>query len=139
MKIESSAGGLVVYLSANGWEILLIRDMNHNWTFPKGIIEAEEKPLDAARREIAEEVGLTDLTYMASLTPITYWFSRNGEKIQKKVQYFLFSVSRKEHLVPQTEEGISEARWFVIKELDGTLGYPETNKQLITQAREYLS
>jgi ADP-ribose pyrophosphatase YjhB (NUDIX family) len=138
MKTEVSAGGIIVYSSALGWEVLLIRDMNHNWTFPKGIVEPQEDTVTAAEREVKEEVGLTNLTRLVTLTPVTYFFSRNEEKIKKIVHYFLFSVSTKEQLIPQESEGISQARWFLLNDLDGILGYPETNKQLITEAREQL-
>ena len=30
----------------------------HSWSIPKGLIEPDEQPLDAARREFAEEVGM---------------------------------------------------------------------------------
>ena len=32
-----------------------------NWDFPKGLVEAGEAPLDAARREVAEETGIQDV------------------------------------------------------------------------------
>jgi len=32
-----------------------------NWDFPKGLVEEGETPLAAARREVAEETGITEL------------------------------------------------------------------------------
>ena len=40
---------------------LLLRAYNL-WDFPKGLVEADESPLDAARRETREETGIDDLT-----------------------------------------------------------------------------
>jgi bis(5'-nucleosidyl)-tetraphosphatase len=34
-----------------------------NWDFPKGLVEAGETPLAAARREVAEETGISDLRF----------------------------------------------------------------------------
>lgn len=34
-----------------------------NWDFPKGLVEPGETPLVAARREVAEETGLVDLSF----------------------------------------------------------------------------
>ena len=34
-----------------------------NWDFPKGAVEPNETPLAAARREVAEEAGITDLRF----------------------------------------------------------------------------
>src|SRR3977135_1617321 len=42
--------------------LLLLRAYK-NWDFPKGMIEPGETELDAAKRETAEETGLTDLDF----------------------------------------------------------------------------
>lgn len=34
-----------------------------NWDFPKGMVEPGEAPLEAARREVAEETGIEDLRF----------------------------------------------------------------------------
>lgn len=36
-----------------------------NWDFPKGRVEAGESPLEAAQRELAEETGVTRLSFVA--------------------------------------------------------------------------
>jgi 8-oxo-dGTP pyrophosphatase MutT (NUDIX family) len=57
-----SAGVAVVYRSPQGWRFLLLRAFRH-WDFPKGMVERDESPLDAARREVIEETGLDDLAF----------------------------------------------------------------------------
>jgi len=42
---------------------LLVLRAYANWDFPKGEIEPGESDLGAARREVAEETGLTDLDF----------------------------------------------------------------------------
>ena len=42
------------------WRCLMLRAYR-NWDFPKGEIESGEHPLDAARREVREETGLTEI------------------------------------------------------------------------------
>lgn len=41
----------------------LILRAYRNWDFPKGIVESNETPLQAARRETAEETGIRELTF----------------------------------------------------------------------------
>lgn len=57
-----SAGVVVVRHEPDGWKVLVLRAYRH-WDFPKGLIEPGESPLAAARRETAEETGLTDLDF----------------------------------------------------------------------------
>ena len=44
------------------WRYLLLRAFRH-WDFPKGVVEAGERPRDAAVREVAEESGLAALEF----------------------------------------------------------------------------
>jgi 8-oxo-dGTP pyrophosphatase MutT (NUDIX family) len=67
---ETSAGGVVVRCGTDGPRVLLIHDRHGNWGFPKGHVESGEDPADAARREIAEEAGLTGLVLHAPLGTI---------------------------------------------------------------------
>lgn len=138
MKFEFSAGGLVVRKYKSVWQLLLMKDMNDSWTFPKGLIEKSEKPHLAATREINEEVGVTGLKLRAELNPIEYWYRRNG-LIRKKVYYFLFEVKGNPAIKVQKEEGISEAKWFDFEEAAKVIGYADSNKKLIARVRKLLS
>jgi len=57
-----SAGVVVVRKQNDEWRYLLLRAYG-NWDFPKGVVEGEEEPLEAAIRETAEETGITDLRF----------------------------------------------------------------------------
>lgn len=61
MKILSS-GVVVVHWTGKDWRYLLLRSYRY-WDFPKGMVEAGEDPLDAARREVQEETTLTRLNF----------------------------------------------------------------------------
>jgi bis(5'-nucleosidyl)-tetraphosphatase len=57
-----SAGVVVVRETDDGMRFLLLRAYR-NWDFPKGLVEPGEDSLAAARREVAEEAGITDLAF----------------------------------------------------------------------------
>ncbi len=57
-----SAGVVVVRRAPEQWQFLMLR-CYRNWDFPKGLVEPGEEPLATARREVAEETGLTDLDF----------------------------------------------------------------------------
>lgn len=133
MKTETSAGGIVVKNN----RVLLLRDMNDSWTFPKGVVEKGETYRDAALREIQEEVGLTKLEYIAAVSPIEYFY-RRGSLIHKTVHYFLFQASGEEKIVCQKSEGISDARWFEFEKAISVIGYPKTNIPLLREAQTFV-
>jgi len=57
-----SAGIVVVRAEEDGWKFLFLRAYR-NWDFPKGIVEPGEELLSAAKREVREETGITDLRF----------------------------------------------------------------------------
>lgn len=137
MKIKTSAGGVIVSLVKRQWHVLILRDMNGMWTFPKGLIEKGENPKSAAMREITEEVGIDRLTLYSPLTPIQYFYKRNGT-IEKTVHYFLFTARTRIRPKPQKEEGISDAKWVPIKRAREIIGYRKTNVVLLEEAWKLL-
>ena len=58
-----SAGVVVVRRDSGEWICLLLRAFR-NWDFPKGMVEAGEEPLAAARREVLEETTIEDLSFV---------------------------------------------------------------------------
>jgi len=57
-----SAGVIVAHCIAGEFRYLLLRAYR-NWDFPKGLVEPDEAPLAAARREAQEEAGLSNLEF----------------------------------------------------------------------------
>jgi len=138
MKQELSAGAVIVKNTAKVWEVLLIRDMKGILTFPKGLIEAGEQAKETAMREAREETGITDLKYLADLPDVTYFYTRDGVSIQKKVQYFLFVSGSEGKLIPQTDEGITEIVWTPIEKALVCVGYEKSNKPVLAAANVYI-
>jgi 8-oxo-dGTP pyrophosphatase MutT (NUDIX family) len=62
-QTKKLAAGAVIARRAEGHWVLLVLRAYRNWDFPKGMVEGDEEPFAAARREVAEETGLTDLDF----------------------------------------------------------------------------
>lgn len=137
MKTEVSAGGIVIRQVSGVWEVVLIKDMNNTWTFPKGKIDQGESFEQAARREITEEIGLRELTVLKKLPAVTYTYKKNG-LIHKTVHYYLFKASGNEPLVNQIQEGIHNATWMSLDRAIEIIGYSETNKILLTKSKQWI-
>ena len=57
-----SCGIVLARQSDAGWLTLMLRAWR-NWDFPKGIRESGETPIQAARREVAEETGIDTIAF----------------------------------------------------------------------------
>ena len=120
---ETSAGGVVFRRDSEGLvRYLLIRDSYRNWGFPKGHLEGGEPPADAARREVTEETGLTDLILHGPIRVIDWYFRFRGKTIHKYCHFFLFE-SRVGDPVPQQDEGITQCAWHPQEEAVATISY----------------
>lgn len=120
---ETSAGGIVFRRTPDaGVRFLLIRDSYKNWGFPKGHLESNEPPADAARREVTEETGLDDLILHGPIKVIDWYFRFRGKTIHKYCHFFLFE-SRRGDPVPEEEEGITACVWHPIEEALRTVSY----------------
>src|SRR2546427_12471023 len=120
---ETSAGGVVFRRGPDGQvRFLLIRDSYKNWGFPKGHLERDEPPAEAARREVAEETGLEELLVHGPIKVIDWYFRFRGKTIHKYCHFFLFE-SRRGDPVPQAEEGITDCAWYPLEEARKTISY----------------
>ncbi len=120
---EVSAGGIVFRRSPEGIvRFLLIRDSYGNWGFPKGHLEADETPAEAALRETREETGLEQLTVQGPIRIIDWYFRFRGKFIHKYCHFFLVESPAGDPL-PQQDEGITECTWCTYEEAVQTLSY----------------
>lgn len=134
VKYEHSAGGIVYRKKGKKIEMLLLKDKNDQWSFPKGLIEKDEDPIKTAEREIEEEVGLRNIAFVDTIDSIRYFYRFQGSLIRKKVDYYLFEYKGQEELKPQAEEGIEDVRWVEVEEALSMIGYVKTNKPILEKA-----
>jgi 8-oxo-dGTP pyrophosphatase MutT (NUDIX family) len=118
-----SAGGIVFRRPPGeaGW-FLLIRDSYNNWGFPKGHLEGNESPAEAAMRETAEETGLDHLVLQGPIRVIDWHFRFRGRHIHKYCHFFLFESPDGE-ACPQLEEGITACQWQPLNQSLELLSY----------------
>src|SRR5215210_2237367 len=122
-ELEVSAGG-IVFRRPHGApaRYLLIRDSYKNWGFPKGHLEGDESPAQAAFRETAEETGLDQLVLHGPIRVLDWPFRFRGRHIHKYCHFFLFESPGGE-ACPQLDEGITACQWRPLTEALELLSY----------------
>ncbi|MCD6137329.1 MAG: NUDIX domain-containing protein [Deltaproteobacteria bacterium] len=87
-----SAGIVVVRKEGNEWKYLFLRTYR-NWDFPKGVVESTETPIEAAKREVQEEAGITELNFRwGDVFEETLPYSGTGGK--KIARYYIAETSQ---------------------------------------------
>ena len=118
MKYEVSAGGIVFKKTSNQILWLVVQHSQHKgWVFPKGLTtdhDGENDLKTTALREVHEEGGI--ITKIINEKPFLneYWYQFKGNKIKKKVYYFLMEYVSGSELDHDHE--VSEALWLPEKE-----------------------
>ncbi|MGQ0653896.1 MAG: bis(5'-nucleosyl)-tetraphosphatase [Betaproteobacteria bacterium] len=115
------AAGVVVFRRTDSGVKLLVLRAYKNWDFPKGLVEPGEDPLAAAKREVREETGLTELDF-----PFGEEFKEtlpySGSKVAR---YYLAQTGEADIKLPVSPElgrpEHQEFRWVSLDEAEDVL------------------
>lgn len=136
--VEKSCGA-VVYRIEEGKRLYLILHYGEgHWDFPKGHVEAGEEDDEklTARREIAEETGISDIKFLPGFRQtINYSFRREGKEVPKEVVFFI--AETKEKRVRLSGEHIGLV-WLPFESAKKKLTYKNA-KEILQKAEEKLS
>jgi 8-oxo-dGTP pyrophosphatase MutT (NUDIX family) len=120
---EFSAGGVVV----RGGDVVVIvpvkrsADGRRVLGLPKGHLDGDETPEEAARREVTEETGVqADL--IEELGDVFYRYERKGRSVVKVVRFYRFAYRSGD--VADHDHEIEEARWIPLGQAARELTYP---------------
>lgn len=118
MKFYTSvtAGGIILNKKRN---ICLVNDKvigTSTWSLPKGRMKKEEKLLETAKREIYEETGLKNITFIKKLGIIRRP-SNIFPLVEKEIHVFLFTTNQnKLHSLFNDQFEYAEPNWFTYDE-----------------------
>lgn len=122
-KRTVSAGGVV--LDDRG-RVLLVNQRGNSWSLPKGHVDDGEDLLMAARREILEESGISELRLIRELghyeRPRIGKHGGDDPSEIKTLHFYLFRTNQTV-LAPQDKDN-PEARWVEPDAVAGLLTHP---------------
>jgi 8-oxo-dGTP pyrophosphatase MutT (NUDIX family) len=117
---EFSAGGIVVRRMQGRPFVAVVRIRDEILALPKGHPDGDESAAAAARREVREETGV-EAELIEKLGDVRYWYARRGERVSKKVAFFLFSYRSGD--VADHDHEVEEALWIPLDEAPERLAY----------------
>jgi 8-oxo-dGTP diphosphatase len=116
--VVQAAGGLIVRRQDGLLEIVVVhRPVQHDWSFPKGKLEARETFEVAALREVHEETGM--LCELLRFIGHTEYVDRKGRP--KAVAYWIMEATGGSF---SPNEEVDELRWVSLDGAAQLLSYP---------------
>lgn len=135
MKYEVSAGA-VVFTEVDGVrKYVIICSREGYYGFPKGHIEAGETEIDAALREIYEEVGL-QVTILPDFRVVDEHEIPNKKGVIKRIVYFAARYEGQE--ICYQKEELSDASLMTFDEAMRVFQF-ENSKRILTEADAFVS
>ena len=133
---ERSAGFVLFRLDESNRRLYLLLDYGKHWDYPKGHLEKGEDELTAARRELKEETGITQIKIIEGFRhDIEYYFhsSRNGN-IRKQVAFFIAKTDQTDVIL--SEEHLA-AEFLPFDKAMERLTF-DSAKQVLQKAEQFL-
>ncbi len=126
MLEERSAGSIIYRQSSEGKMYLLLNYPSGHWDFVKGNIEKGETFKQTVLREIREETGILDITFVDGFEDkIEYHYQRDGQVIHKEVVFFV-SNTKTDQIVLSHEH--LDYTWLNYNDALGKLTYKTAQK-----------
>jgi 8-oxo-dGTP pyrophosphatase MutT (NUDIX family) len=94
------------------------------WVLPKGLVDADETPAQAALREGYEETGV-NARLASKLGDVRYVYTWDGERIFKIVSFYLALAAggRIGEIPPGMEVEVADVRWLPLAGAPQILAY----------------
>lgn len=135
IKRSTSAGGVIFN---DNRQILLVKQPENNWTFPKGHVNEDEDALTAAKREIFEEGG-TEILHMVRFLGSYERSMLNPDGTEdpsqmKTLVMFLFHAGT--HVPKPHDSDILEAIWLPEDQVAERLTHPRDREFFLSIKKE---
>ena len=121
MKKEKSCGAVVIKEENNNIKLLIIKQTDNHWGFPKGHVEMNETEEETAIREIKEETNIdvvldTNFRYVITYSP--------KKDVIKDVVFFIGKAISNDLVIDPNE--LIDAKWVEPKEAKDYFVYQDT-------------
>ncbi|MDO8435418.1 MAG: NUDIX domain-containing protein [bacterium] len=137
MKRLQSFGAVIFRRGPKGEPLFLVlRFVQGHWEFPRGTVDPRDADSEAtARREIFEEAGIADVTFIPGFTTEVSFAMRDGKHaIPKTVTLFLAEVSSPRVRLSSEH---TQYRWLPYRKARASITY-DGSKKMLDDAYQFL-
>lgn len=141
MLTQKSAGFIVFKKEGKGFKFLLLHHGGDYWNFPKGRLDPGETEIEAAKRELEEETGITKIKIIDGYKDeYKYDFDTTVEDgsrqtIYKTAVFFLAEVDDEKINISDEH---TDFGWYDYQKAHQRLFY-QNGQDLLKRAHEFLS
>ncbi len=141
---EEISVGAIIYKKTNENILFLLvySKRNKEWGFAKGHIEQNETEIQTAKREIEEETGIKDITFIKNFKETDSYKikgtlpSTKNRIIDKKVIYYM-CYTNEDFTINNTDNEIDECKWVSYSDALSLLKY-DKQKEILNKANEFI-
>ena len=131
-ELKEKSCGAVIFRRTPQLEVLVIRQNEGHWCFPKGHVEAGETEEETARREGKEETGL-EIRFLSGFREETHYSPKEG--VEKDVVWFVAGPTSND--MKRQKEEVAELLWVNMVDASALLTY-ENDRQLFRKALKFV-
>lgn len=136
MPVQHSSGAIIFRKEKGKVYYLLLNYRPEYWGLAKGAIKKGETIEETARREIQEETGLTDITFIEGFkVQEKYFFTSKGRKIFKTATFLLAQTKTKQIKLSWEHIGYT---WLPYEQALERITYP-SEKKFLQKAERFIS
>jgi bis(5'-nucleosidyl)-tetraphosphatase len=134
--IDESSAGIVLFRQMDKHrEYLILHYQGGHFDLPKGHLEEGESPREAAIRELFEETGIKNITWIEGYNEkITYTYMKFGKLSTKEVTFFLARTTQKKVTISDEHQNHV---WLPYEQAVEKMTF-ENAKNLVRKAESYL-
>lgn len=122
-RLQIDAAGAVLFKKeSDGAHKVALIFRKSKWDLPKGKREEDEEIRTCAKRELEEELGISDVTIHEELLQ-TYHEYTQFDQDWGKTTYWYVATAPEQVFNPQAEEDISQVEWILLDEAREKVGF----------------
>lgn len=138
MPYERSAGAIIYHRRQNKVKYLLLEYRQKHWDFPRGHVETGESDEQAARREIREETGLTDLIFTPGFKEKISWFYRIKDDQKPRYEEAVYFLAKCREKAVKLSAEHTAFKWLTFAEAVKQLTFIN-GRDVLKKAHTFLS